>query len=54
MTPEGSDKIAIISNNRPECCLPTLQYSSWAPLLVPVYPTTNPIELNLFLNVMLR
>lgn len=50
MTPEGSDKIAIISNNRPEWLFTDLAVQQLGAILVPVYPTTNPIELEFILN----
>lgn len=50
MTPEGSDKIAIISNNRPEWVFTDLATQQLGAILVPVYPTTNPLELEFILN----
>jgi long-chain acyl-CoA synthetase len=50
MTPEGSDKIAIISNNRPEWVFTDLAAQQLGAILVPVYPTTNPLELEFILN----
>ncbi|MEN9685793.1 MAG: hypothetical protein RLZZ28_1579 [Bacteroidota bacterium] len=50
MTPLGSDKIAIISNNRPEWVFTDLAVQQLGAILVPVYPTTNPIELEFILN----
>ncbi len=49
-TPEGSDKIAIISNNRPEWIFTDLAVQQIGAILVPVYPTTNPLELQFILN----
>ncbi|MDE3254100.1 MAG: AMP-binding protein, partial [Bacteroidota bacterium] len=49
-TPEGSDKIAIISNNRPEWIFTDLAVQQLGAILVPVYPTTNPLELTFILN----
>ncbi len=49
-TPENSDKIAIISNNRPEWVFTDLAIQQIGAILVPVYPTTNPIELQFILN----
>ncbi|MCZ2224994.1 MAG: long-chain fatty acid--CoA ligase [Chitinophagales bacterium] len=49
-TAEGSDKIAIISNNRPEWVFTDLAVQQVGAILVPVYPTTNPIELEFILN----
>lgn len=50
MTPLGSDKIAIISNNRPEWMFTDLAVQQLGAILVPVYPTTNPLELEFILN----
>lgn len=50
MTPMGSDKIAIISNNRPEWVFTDLAVQQLGAILVPVYPTTNPLELEFILN----
>ena len=50
MTAEGSDKIAIISNNRPEWVFTDLAVQQIGAILVPVYPTTNPLELEFILN----
>jgi long-chain acyl-CoA synthetase len=50
MSPTGSDKIAIISNNRPEWIFTDLAVQQLGAILVPVYPTTNPIELEFILN----
>ena len=50
MTAEGSDKIAIISNNRPEWVFTDLAVQQLGAILVPVYPTTNPLELEFILN----
>ena len=49
-TPEGSDKIAIISNNCPEWVFTDLAVQQIGAILVPVYPTTNPNELAFILN----
>lgn len=49
-SPEGSDKIAIISNNRPEWVFTDLAVQQIGAILVPVYPTTNPLELEFILN----
>lgn len=49
-SPEGSDKIAIISNNRPEWVFTDLAVQQIGAILVPVYPTTNPNELAFILN----
>lgn len=45
MTVEGADKVAIISNNRPEWVFTDLAVQQTGAILVPVYPTTNPLEL---------
>jgi long-chain acyl-CoA synthetase len=50
MTAENSDKIAIISNNRPEWIFTDLAAQQLGVILVPVYPTTNPLELEFILN----
>jgi long-chain acyl-CoA synthetase len=47
---EGSDKIAIISNNRPEWVFTDLAVQQIGAILVPVYPTTSPLELEFILN----
>ena len=49
-TPEGSDKIAIISNNRPEWLIADMATQQIGVIWVPVYPTTNPLELTFILN----
>lgn len=50
MTDEGADKIAIISNNRPEWLFTDLAVQQTGAILVPIYPTTNPNELQFILN----
>lgn len=50
LTPEGSDKIAIISNNRPEWVVTDLAVQQTGAILVPMYPTTSPQELEYILN----
>ncbi len=50
MTAEGSDKIAIISNNRPEWVFTDLAAQQIGVILVPVYPTTNPNEIEFIFN----
>src|SRR5262245_40024424 len=45
MSDEGVDKIAIISNNRPEWLFTDMAVQKTGAVLVPVYPTTNPNEL---------
>ncbi len=49
-TAEGADKIAIISNNRPEWIFTDLAVQQTGAILVPIYPTTNPLELQFILN----
>ena len=49
-TPEGSDKIAIISENRPEWLIADMATQQIGVIWVPVYPTTNPLELTFILN----
>lgn len=49
-TPEGADKIAIISNNRPEWVFTDLAVQQTGAILTPIYPTTNPNELEFILN----
>ena len=49
-TPEGSDKIAIMSGNRPEWVFTDLAAQQIGAILVPLYPTTNPIEVEFILN----
>ncbi|MCY7420979.1 MAG: long-chain fatty acid--CoA ligase [Chitinophagaceae bacterium] len=49
-TPETSDKIAIISNNRPEWIFTDMAVQQTGAILVPIYPTTNPIELQFILQ----
>jgi len=50
LTPEGADKIAIISNNRPEWVIVDLAVQQTGAILVPLYPTTNPLEIEFILN----
>ncbi len=49
-TPEGADKIAIISNNRPEWIFTDIAVQQTGAILVPLYPTTNPLEIEFILN----
>ena len=49
-TAEGSDKVAIISQNRPEWVFTDLAVQQLGAVLVPIYPTTNPIEMEFILN----
>jgi long-chain acyl-CoA synthetase len=50
MTPEGQDKVSIISNNRPEWLITDLAVQQLGAVLTPLYPTTNPVELEFILN----
>ncbi len=50
MTSEGRDKIAIISNNRPEWVMLDLAVQKIGAVLVPVYPTTNASEIEFIFN----
>ncbi|MBX3257990.1 MAG: long-chain fatty acid--CoA ligase [Chitinophagaceae bacterium] len=50
MTTENRDKIAIISNNRPEWLITDLAVQQSGAILVPVYPTTNPLEIEFIFN----
>lgn len=50
MTAEGCDKIAIISNNRPEWIFTDLAVQQIGAVLVPAYPTTNSNELEFIFN----
>jgi long-chain acyl-CoA synthetase len=50
MSDEAADKIAIISNNRPEWLITDIAVQQTGAILVPVYPTTNPNELQFILN----
>ena len=47
---EGTDKIGIISNNRPEWIFTDLAVQQTGAVLVPVYPTTGAHELQFILN----
>jgi long-chain acyl-CoA synthetase len=47
---EGTDKIGIISNNRPEWLFTDMAVQQTGAVLVPVYPTTNPNELQFIFN----
>ncbi len=49
-TAEGSDKVAIISSNRPEWLISDMAAQQIGLIWVPVYPTTNPLELVFILN----
>jgi long-chain acyl-CoA synthetase len=45
MTTEGRDKVAIISNNRPEWLIADMAVQQTGAILVPIYPTTSPNEI---------
>ncbi len=47
---EGTDKIAIISNNRPEWIFTDLAVQQTGAILVPLYPTTSVNEIQFILN----
>jgi long-chain acyl-CoA synthetase len=49
-TPEGQDKIAILSANRPEWMLVDMAIQQIGAVSVPVYPTINPTELHFILQ----
>lgn len=49
-TPENADKIAIVSNNRPEWVFTDLAVQQTGAILVPIYPTTSANELEFILN----
>lgn len=49
-TPENSDKIAIISNNRPEWIIADLAVQQIGAILIPMYPTTSQQELEYILH----
>src|ERR1700733_14631057 len=42
-SPEHADKIAILSNNRPEWLFADMACLQTGVILCPVYPTTNPV-----------
>ena len=50
MTDEGRDKIAIISNNRPEWMFTDLAVQQSGAVLVPIYPTTSANEMQFILS----
>jgi long-chain acyl-CoA synthetase len=50
MTPEGRDKIAILSKNRPEWVMLDLAVQQIGAVLTPIYPTINVNELEFVLN----
>lgn len=49
-SPEGADKVAIISENRPEWIIADLAVQQIGAILVPIYPTTPPEELTYILQ----
>lgn len=49
-TPEGSDKIAIVSSNRPEWMLTDLACQQAGAVLAPLYPTLSEHEMEFILN----
>jgi long-chain acyl-CoA synthetase len=49
-TTEGRDKIALISNGRPEWIIVDLAVQQIGAILVPLYPNSNPKELEQILN----
>ena len=50
MTVEKQDKIALISKNRPEWLILDMACQQIGALLCPIYPTTNPNELEFIFN----
>jgi long-chain acyl-CoA synthetase len=50
MTTESRDKIAIISNNRPEWLIADMAVQQSGAILVPIYPTTSPHEIEFIFN----
>lgn len=50
LSPEGQDKIAIISNNRPEWIIVDQACQQTGAVLTPIYPTINSLELKFILN----
>ena len=49
-TIEGRDKVAILSNNRPEWMILDLAVQQTGAVLTPIYPTINVNELEFILN----
>jgi long-chain acyl-CoA synthetase len=49
-TPEGADKIAVLSANRPEWIFLDYACQMAGVILCPIYPTTNPLELTFIFN----
>jgi len=50
MTPQGRDKVAILSKNRPEWIMLDLAVQQIGAILTPIYPTINVNELEFVLN----
>src|SRR5882724_5452643 len=50
MTVDNRDKIAIISNNRPEWLITDMAVQQSGAILVPIYPTTNTNEIEFIFN----
>ena len=50
MSPEGRDKVAILSKNRPEWVMLDLAVQQIGAILTPIYPTINVNELEFVLN----
>jgi len=50
MSTENKDKIAILSNNRPEWLITDMAVQQSGAILVPIYPTTNPKEIAFIFN----
>lgn len=50
LTEERAEKIAIISNNRPEWLFTDMAVQQTGAILIPIYPTTNPLELKFILS----
>jgi long-chain acyl-CoA synthetase len=49
-TPEGADKVAVLSANRPEWIFLDYACQMAGVILCPIYPTTNPLELTFIFN----
>lgn len=50
MTVDQQDKIGIIANNRAEWLITDMAVQKLGAVLVPIYPTTNPIEIEFIFN----
>lgn len=50
MTPENQDKIAVISNNRPEWIITDFATQITGAVLVPIYPSITEMEWQYILN----